>query len=64
MLVPTISSPGLHKFIRGGQVRVVPLEALFAYSLGQQIDIGTLDLMHLTDKGQLQFRLSAPRKAD
>ena len=50
--------------MRGGQVRVVPLEALFAYSLGQQIDNGTLDLMHLTDKGQLQFRLSAPRKAD
>jgi hypothetical protein len=36
----------------------------FAYFLDQQIDDGTLELIHLTDKRQLQLRLSAPRKAD
>jgi hypothetical protein len=33
------------------QQRGGPLDALFAYSLGQQIDNGTLDLTDLTDKG-------------
>src|SRR5215208_6206668 len=34
---------------RGGQMRAVPLEASFTYSLGQQIDNGTLDLIHLIE---------------
>jgi hypothetical protein len=31
-------------------MRAVPLEASFTYSLGQQIDNGTLDLIHLIDE--------------